>query len=79
MDYSVFRMYCSRLGTWTSEHSLSLFNFSHSIYTFFMRSTQTIIPVLFLCFAIFYFVLPPFHNVSHSIISHIHIDGNESR
>jgi hypothetical protein len=24
-------------------------------------------------------VLPPFHNVSHSSISHIHIDANESR
>ena len=24
-------------------------------------------------------VLPPFHNVSHSSISHIHIDVNESR
>ena len=24
-------------------------------------------------------VLPPFHNVSHSNISHIHIDVNESR
>ena len=26
-----------------------------------------------------YLVLPPFHNVSHSSISHIHIDINESR
>ena len=24
-------------------------------------------------------LLPPFHNVSHSIISYIHIDANESR
>ena len=24
-------------------------------------------------------LLPPFHNVSHSSISHIHIDVNESR
>ena len=24
-------------------------------------------------------ILPPFHNVSHSSISHIHIDVNESR
>ena len=24
-------------------------------------------------------ILPPFHNVSHSNISHIHIDVNESR
>mgnify|MGYP003702218639 CR=1 FL=1 len=24
-------------------------------------------------------ILPPFHNVSHSSISHIHIDINESR
>ena len=33
-------------------------------------------------FVIFFFlvkVLPPFHNVSHSSISHIHIDVNESR
>ncbi len=27
----------------------------------------------------FIFVLPLFHNVSHSSISHIHIDVNESR
>ena len=25
------------------------------------------------------YILPPFHNVSHSNISHIHIDVNESR
>ena len=25
------------------------------------------------------FILPPFHNVSHSSIFHIHIDINESR
>jgi hypothetical protein len=27
----------------------------------------------------YYLVLPPFHNVSHSSIFHIHIDANESR
>ena len=27
----------------------------------------------------FCFLLPPFHNVSHSNICHIHIDINESR
>ena len=27
----------------------------------------------------FFYILPPFHNVSHSIISHIHINVNKFR
>ena len=38
-------------------------------------TNNTFLLILFL----FLVLLPPFHNVSHSSISHIHIDVNESR
>ena len=45
---------------------------------------QSVVPPVCFCvcrckLTCLFYLLPPFHNISHSSISHIHIDGNESR